>query len=359
MGNSGKRTKREFSQEQYDILISCSKKKDSIEWYNWRAHNHDSMILLEEADFNGMYLCGIDLSGANLKKASLCKADLWRSNLSGANLSGANLEDAVICETDLTEINFDNANLLNANLSRANLWRGNLNKTNHRNANCREANFWQANLIGADLRKADLSLSELFCADLTDARIDGANLFAARLVSANLNNASLTGVKTWAWNIADWNIKGVKCDYIYNDYQGLEKFPRQRCFDKEEFEKFYTEYPTITLCFKNKIGSIDLVILEGILDRINKENEKELKISIKSIESIGVYPYVRLIIEQGKNEESVRDHLLREIQEVRNNRGLMDEIIHHKSISDRSLFFNSECIVVPENKSAINVIEPK
>ncbi len=355
MDNSEKCNKREFSHEQYDILISCSKKKDSGEWYNWRAHNHDSLILLEEADFNEMYLCGIDLSGANLKKASFCKAELYRSNLSGANLSGANLEEANLCETGLTEINFNNANLLNANLSRANLWRGNLNKTNLSNANCREANFWQANLIGADLRKADLCSSELFCADLTDARIDGANLFAAKLVSANLNNASLTGVKTWAWNIADWNIKGVKCDYIYTDYQGLEKFPRQRCFDKEEFEKFYTEYPTITLCFKNKIGSIDLVILEGILDRINKENEKEWKISIKSIESFGVSPSVRLIIEQGKNEESVRDNLLSEIQKVRNNRELMDEIIHQRSISDKSLFFNPEFIVVPENESAINI----
>lgn len=348
---------RKFSQEQYSILIECLNKKNSTDWHNWREFNQDTQILLEGTDFAGKDLSGFDLSGANLRNANLRQAELYRTNLNRADLSGADCREATMVEADLTEINLNHANGMDVNLWRANVWCGSLNSTNLYNANLREANLWQADLIGANLQKADLSLAELFSANLSDARIDDANLCATSLVSATLTNASLTGVKTWAWNTANWNIKGVSCDYIYADYKGMNKLPALRFFDKGEFEKWYTEYPTITLYVKEKIASIDLVILEGILERINNENE--LKIRIKSIEYRGVYPGVKLIIEQGNNQESVRDRLLHEFREVRNNSGFKDTLWDQKSMYGRSLFLNSKFTFMPGNGSTITLTELK
>lgn len=35
------RKERRFSQEQYDMLLRCSEKKDTMEWSEWRKKNPD------------------------------------------------------------------------------------------------------------------------------------------------------------------------------------------------------------------------------------------------------------------------------------------------------------------------------
>jgi hypothetical protein len=74
MGEADKRKEkagRRFSQEQYDMLLRCSERKDMTEWNEWRKANPDEDILLE----------GADLAGVNLEDAMLEECELEGANL--------------------------------------------------------------------------------------------------------------------------------------------------------------------------------------------------------------------------------------------------------------------------------------
>ena len=95
---------RLFSQEQYDLLMKCSKKKNMTEWNNWRKQNPEVDIVL----------AGAHLEDAWLRKAHLEGAKLPRAHLEGAELHHAHLEDA-----DLIFAHLEGANLLAAHLEDA------------------------------------------------------------------------------------------------------------------------------------------------------------------------------------------------------------------------------------------------
>ena len=78
--------KRRFSQEQYDMLKRCSKKKDMTEWNEWRKQNIGEAILLEGADF-----LGVNLSYVNFTDYGEI-ASPPQVRLRGASFMCANLE---------------------------------------------------------------------------------------------------------------------------------------------------------------------------------------------------------------------------------------------------------------------------
>ena len=68
--NGGKKAERRFSQEQYEMLLRCSEKKDISEWNEWREDHPDEPFLLEGAELSGAHLNGVDLSEAYLNGAN-------------------------------------------------------------------------------------------------------------------------------------------------------------------------------------------------------------------------------------------------------------------------------------------------
>jgi len=132
---------RKFSQEQYDMLKRCSKKKDITEWNEWREKHPEEEILLEDAD----------LVGANLQKANLMVANLQEAYLAEANLEKANLMVANLQEAYLAEANLEKANLMVANLQEAYLAEANLEKANLSGANLQGTNFELAIVDGSTL----------------------------------------------------------------------------------------------------------------------------------------------------------------------------------------------------------------
>jgi len=107
---------RLFSQEQYDMLLRCSQKKDMTEWNEWREKNQDQEILLEGANLNGANLRGASLWGANLNKAKL-----WKADLEGADLEGDYLNGAILWKSNLSNTNLNDADLTGAILRLATL----------------------------------------------------------------------------------------------------------------------------------------------------------------------------------------------------------------------------------------------
>lgn len=93
-----------FSQEQYDMLIRCSEKKDMTEWNQWRKENSNENILLEGANLVFAHLEDAFLLGSHLENAKLRCA-----YLNDANLANAHLEKADLVDTHLEGTNFKNA----------------------------------------------------------------------------------------------------------------------------------------------------------------------------------------------------------------------------------------------------------
>jgi len=150
--------KRRFSQEQYDMLLRCSQKKDVTEWNEWRKENPDENISLENADFKEAYLDGVNLSDA----------DLWNANLTDAQLEGADLGNASLNGAKLIGVNLKDADLGNAYLEGVNL---------------NEAHLENVNFIGAYLKDARIS----------DTHLEGARFFLVNLQNANFQLAIVDG----------------------------------------------------------------------------------------------------------------------------------------------------------------------
>ena len=181
--------KPKLNEEQYKLLLSCSKNKDIKPWNKYRKEHPKEKIWLQ-----GAYLKKANLQGANLSEANLKDANLLEANLKDTNLLEANLEGAGLLA----------ANLKSASLSKANLQGVFLPATNLQGANLLEANMQGANLSEANLKDANLSGANLEGADLSKANLKGAGLLAANLKSANLLEANLEGA-----DFPDANLQGA------------------------------------------------------------------------------------------------------------------------------------------------------
>jgi len=105
--------KRQFDENQYEMLIRCSEKQDITKWNQWRGNKKEVSILLKgaelaRANLESADLRGAILRGADLRSANLMGVDLVKGNLEGADLEGANIEKA-----DLWKVNLKDAKSVN------------------------------------------------------------------------------------------------------------------------------------------------------------------------------------------------------------------------------------------------------
>jgi len=96
--------KPKFNQEQYDLLVKCSAKKDMAEW-NDHVHTILPNIHLEGANFKDAYLRGVNLTKASCRGAVFRKADLSEANLTDTKLQWSNLVATNLKKTILTGTN--------------------------------------------------------------------------------------------------------------------------------------------------------------------------------------------------------------------------------------------------------------
>ncbi|GAB5491162.1 MAG: hypothetical protein Phog2KO_13770 [Phototrophicaceae bacterium] len=155
---------------------------------------------LENTNWEGAYIGGLDFEGANLRYTNLKQVTnydgttLLNVNFKGANLWGAKLEDA-----NLKYANLEGANLLGAKLEGAKLFKANLEGASLHGANLEGADLWNARLEGdgARLKGATLFQANLAGASLRTAKLESAELCKANLEGADLRAAKLDNVR-WA-----------------------------------------------------------------------------------------------------------------------------------------------------------------
>jgi hypothetical protein len=115
-GDEKQKAEVQFSQEQYDLLMKCSGKRDMTEWNEWREGHEEEEELLKGAELRNANLQGASLGFANLEGAWLDHA-----NLEGADLKFSILQGAVLAYANLEGAKLEFSNLQGALLAYANL----------------------------------------------------------------------------------------------------------------------------------------------------------------------------------------------------------------------------------------------
>lgn len=196
--------------------------------------------------------------------------------LSGINLSNAKLENAILNYAILSEANFEEANLQNVNL-----YLSICEKANFSGANLHVANLARANLSKAYLVRANIGGGDVQCADLKDA-----NLVYCTLTSVDLRESDLTGIVTHEWNVSDIIIDNVTCEYVYVDMDRRERVPKDRNFEKGEFEQLIYKHNTINDAFLNDVIE-KRAIKHVFISYVNEDYDKVRKLS-DALESNGI-----------------------------------------------------------------------
>lgn len=251
---------------------------------DWHARNPHERLDLSGADLSGANLRGADLSGANLDGALLISADLRNAELGEANLSRAVLTQAMLIEANLGGAYLKEADLRQANLRQALLIGSDLSNSDLFAANLVLANLTDAILCGADFLTANLSGANFTGADLTDA-----NLLAAIMLKADLTGATLTGANLYGTARDDWKIEGVICTHIF--WESGKRSPKDRDLEPGEFERRYTQLPTIEYVFENGLHPLDTLIMDRIVQAINDRNP-EFELQIDSLHTRGINPTI-------------------------------------------------------------------
>lgn len=159
--------------EELVQLIRDKGTKGLNEWRS-RCKEECPVIVLNNANLDG-----VDLTNANLEHANLTNASLRYATLTDAQLSFAFLDEANLQNVHAPRATFTRARMPRINLERGVLLNAKLDHVEAEGAKCIDADF-----TGADLHNANFRLSA-FC----EAVLQGANLTDVDLRHATLQDA--------------------------------------------------------------------------------------------------------------------------------------------------------------------------
>jgi len=277
-------------------------------WNRWRNENPNIQPDLRGADLTGMLLRRLNLRGADLSGANVSRIDLPGADFRGADLCGTILSGANLSHGRLSNVNFCRADLSKTDLSEADLSGANLTS-----ANLNWAGVRHTDLRRASLQRANLSEADLWGANLEEAVLTDANLNYCCLVQSNLTGAVLTGAMLWGSARDDWQIKGVKCEYVYWDEEGKQRSPKDRDLEPGEFERLYASLPTIEYLFEHGMSPIDPLIMDRIVLAI-RERRPEFDIKIDSINARGLAPSIKFTVQHEEDKEPALEEIQSEYE---------------------------------------------
>jgi len=274
-------TRKILEDIRVNLHIGIVKKGVEV-WNKWLKANPNI-----EPDLSGAALRKVDLRGANLREANLTGADLHEANLINANLFMARLIKA-----DLSQANLRNARVILGDLKGANL-----SKADLRGADLSDADLTEVDLSGANLMGASVAGTNMKKANLTDADLRGCSL-----IQTNFTEAMLTGAKLYGTARDDWKIGGLACKYVYWDFDGKQRSPKDRDLEPGEFERLYAALPTIEYIFEHGMSPIDPLIMDRVVQAI-RDKWPEFDIKIDSINARGLAPSIKFTVQHEEQKE--------------------------------------------------------
>jgi len=226
-------------QDQYEMLLRCSKEKNITEWNEWRKKNPDEDVFLEGADLSEKFLKGVLLNTANYEDRTRIDRHVFsvtvhlkHVNLRGAQLDKANFSRAHLEEACLQDSYVRKANL-RAYLVGADLWRAHLEGTDLWRAHLEGADFYEAHLQNTRFRAAQVDGRTLLASCEVDNRTDftGVALDNA-CVEPRLKQLIEYNIRRLGWG--KWYDNLENClDWHYNDTEHKRKPPKWKRFLKK------------------------------------------------------------------------------------------------------------------------------
>jgi uncharacterized protein YjbI with pentapeptide repeats len=287
-GTSRRRLKprEKYSQQQYEMLLRCSEKKDVTEWNQWRGRYRDAEVLLEGAALKGSRLRGANLKGARMKEADLREAHLEGANLNeahleGAYMAGARLDGTFFYQAHLEGAYLNNAGLEGAELTGAFLDGAYLRRANLKCAKLQRSHAKRADLLQARLEGAKLDGAHFQGADLSDCHLEGATMATAHLQDANLSGAYLNGADLTRAHLEHVNLMYTNLADATVKYTHLERaFLVEANLQGASFEQAIVDGATsLWKCQVDRQSDFRGVGLEGI--RINPGTKQLLEYNVR------------------------------------------------------------------------------
>jgi hypothetical protein len=106
----------------------------------------------------------------------------------------------------------------------------------------------------------------------------------------------------WGTARDDWEIKGVKCKYVFWDEDGKQRSPKDRDLKPGEFERLYAALPSIEYIFEQGMSPIDPLIMDRVVQAI-REKRPEFDIKIDSINARGLAPSIKFTVQHEEHKE--------------------------------------------------------
>ncbi len=249
---------------------------------------------LSGADFSSSELIeGIDFSYSDLS----C-SDISTSSLVNINFSHCSLKSVEFLFSDISDCNFSYSDLTDSNLGRTDIEHCIFDQSSVHRANFEEAMLTESSFRHANLTQTNLSRAAAIDCDFTDA-----NLSTSLLVRVNFAGSTLTGAGLYGTARADWCIKDVKCQHVYWDKDGKERFPPDNDFHEGEFSTQYRPYSMFSYTFKEGFTPLDLMLATHIVDQINAA-DIGFTIKIDNASVRGLNPTLNFIMESGDDKRA-------------------------------------------------------
>jgi uncharacterized protein YjbI with pentapeptide repeats len=363
----------EANLEEANLILLNTREMVNVECSGWITTFRRSN--LQKASLVSANLDGVDFTEANLAKVKIYDASLKNTDFSKANLSGVSfskydyideigksfrLGEDDLCDVKLTKAKFINTNFSNANFIGVHFNSENLrgvifNGSNFSNADLRWTNFkkirlfqvnfkeavlTKANLNQARFEKVNFEKSNLHKADLCDAKFIRSNLKHSNLSEAIIRNvtfvkSNLKGVKFTYADLSDslfnsvlltgacfhrssisfWNIRNIKCKYVYLDSQRKNRYPKDRNFEPREFERLYRSIPTIEFIFEKGLRWIDIFAFGSVENNLQKD-KPEFQAKLISIDRKGTHPRVIFEVVSEIIKEEAEKEIRRRFEET-------------------------------------------
>ncbi|MES9854622.1 MAG: pentapeptide repeat-containing protein [Candidatus Thiodiazotropha sp. L084R] len=200
----------------------------------------------------------------------------WRiGNQETPDLMGVQLSRADLRNYDFSATAFDDSDLANVNFTSCVL---------------SGANFYRANMDGVIMLHAIA-----YGGNFRKAILNNANLAGTVFNGADLKGAILTGCKIHGIGRTGWEIEGVRCDYVYTDPLGNERFPKQNNFKLGQFVNIYKSYPLIDLEFHEKFDALTILMVNYASIQLNNDDGK-FDFQVKEVSAYGDIPTIKVSV---------------------------------------------------------------
>lgn len=145
----------ELNQDQYNLLIKCSKNEDFTEWNNF-IENYEGIIRLRYGKFSGLKFSGAKFYKSNDTLFDFYGADFSHSTLEGLNFNSACMLEANFEGAKIFACSFQDTELRNSNFRNAQISFGDFSCTDFIDSNLQNAEFIESNFFETNFSRANL-----------------------------------------------------------------------------------------------------------------------------------------------------------------------------------------------------------